>query len=795
DRVAAEAALRQVQERLRAESGHDYPTDELLRGYERIANEKMAEAIRRISVAEGFDPRDYALLAFGGAGGVHACAIADILHMDTVILPRDAGLLSAYGMGRARVERLVERQVLQLLDEVASELPAWLDEMTARGAAQLAREGLSADGLGPARVLIYCRFRGQETPLELRYEPGLDLARAFAGAYEQLFGHLPENLPIEVESIKVFVATASRDNDPLPPPGPGQPLAGGAHRWEQLTPGSQIAGPAILMGDHATAYLPEGWDLTVWPEGHLVAKRAPNHTRQARDWGEAIELELFTNRFRAIADEMGAQLQRTAFSLNVKERLDFSCAILDADARLLVNAPHIPVHLGSLGICARLTLAAQPLGPGDVAIVNHPKYGGSHLPDITLLQGVFTDEEELIGYVINRAHHAEVGGSRPGSMPPDATTLAEEGVVFPPTLLVISGEVQWEAIREKLTGGPYPSRAVTENLADLNAALASLHSGERALRKLVASHGLSKVHHYMEALQASAHRSVQASLQAYRGQRLTAEEQLDDGHTIRVTMAWEDDGWTVDFNGSAGVHPGNLNANLSIVYSALVYVLRLLCEDDLPLNEGLLRGVKVIIPPNCFLHPDFEDDPARCPAVVGGNTEVSQRLVDTLLKALGLAAASQGTMNNFLFGNDDFGYYETIGGGVGAGPGFHGRSGVHQHMTNTRITDPEDLERVFPVRLHRFALRKGSGGEGKWRGGDGLIREVEALVPLEVTLLTQRRAQGPYGMAGGQAGQAGRQWLIGADDQQEQLPGIVSVSLSPGERLRLETPGGGGWGE
>jgi 5-oxoprolinase (ATP-hydrolysing) len=331
-------------------------------------------------------------------------------------------------------------------------------------------------------------------------------------------------------------------------------------------------------------------------------------------------------------------------------------------------------------------------------------------------------------------------------------------------------------------------------LADLRAALAALKTGEQALQTLVAQHGLARVHRYMDLLQTSAHETLLRKLQPYTGQQLAATETLDDGHRIAVAITFDGTTLHFDFTGTSAVHPANFNANVSIVYSALLYVLRLLCADEVPLNEGLLRGVVVQLPPNTLLHPDFEDDPNRCPAVVGGNTEVSQRLVDTLLKAWGLAAAGQGTMNNFLFGNAQFGYYETIGGGAGAGPGFHGRSGVHQHMTNTRITDPEDLERVYPVRLHQFALRRHTGGQGQWRGGDGLIREVEALVPLDVTLLTQNRTNRPYGAAGGQPGAAGQQWWIGADGLAKPLPGVTSIQLQPGERIRIETPGGGGWG-
>ncbi|PTM14964.1 MAG: 5-oxoprolinase [Bacteroidetes bacterium] len=794
---AAQAALQQVQHDLLARTGTTYSDTELLRGFEQIANEKMADAIRRISVRQGFDPRDYALLAFGGAGGMHACAIAELLGINQVILPRDAGLLSAYGMGQAPLEKLAEQQVLRPLSDPALSVPELVATLFGQAQAQLRQAGPEAVAAHPARVLLYLRFRGQDTPLELRYQPGMDPTQAFLAAYAAQFGYLPEQTVIELESVKVFATTAADDPARIFPPAP-QALALPGHTirlWEELPEGFAARGPLVLAGQQATAYLPPAWQLAIWANGHAVLTHTPAATRATGEsWGEAIALELFTNRFQAVAQEMGTQLQRTAFSVNVKERLDFSCALLDPQANLLVNAPHIPVHLGSLGVCARLCLEKLPLEPGDVLLVNHPKYGGSHLPDITLLQGVFLADGSCVGYVINRAHHAEIGGKRPGSMPPDATCLAEEGVVFAPQLLVRRGVPQWESVTRQLTAAPYPTRALAENLADLRAGLAALHTGEKALRALVDQYGQERVLYYMEALQKSAHQNLLQQLQPFANRPLLARESLDDGHEIVVSILFDGQQLALDFAGTSPVHPANFNANVSIVYSALIYVLRLICADDIPLNEGLLRGVRLALPPNTFLHPDFVDEPARCPAVVGGNTEVSQRLVDTLLKAFGLAAASQGTMNNFLFGNATFGYYETIGGGAGAGPGFAGRSGVHQHMTNTRITDPEDLERVYPVRLRQFALRAHSGGAGRWPGGNGLVREVEALVPLDVTLLTQRRKSGPYGQEGGEAGLPGQQLLVRADGSTEALPGVVSLNLQPGECIRIATPGGGGWG-
>ena len=805
---AARKALAGICDTVIARSGQSYSDAELLSGFEQIANEKMAEAIRKISVARGFDPSDYPLLAFGGAGGLHACAIADILHIDTVILPFDSGLLSAYGIGHAPVQRLAEQAQLETLDQGEPHLPEAFARLEAR-AIPLLKQDLGTEApVAIADRQIHLRLKGQDHSLSLPWEPGASLRADFEAAYRDFFGYYPASPVIEIEKIHVLVTEDLKQREPetgtdspafdarpsheLAPPlgGPAVPVL----EWLSLQEGAQFEGPAVVIHPQATAWLAPGWQLKMSAKGHLILKKQKKEQAGIQSFREHIALELFFNRFTAIAEEMGAQLRRTSFSVNIKERLDFSCALLDAEGYLLVNAPHIPVHLGSLGICTRAVAGVLPLGPGDVAITNHPAFGGSHLPDITLISAVFDAQGERIGYVANRAHHAEIGGKRPGSMPPDAANLAEEGVVFPPMYLVKAGAAQWQAVEALLTGGGWPTRALSENLADLNAALSALKTGERKLRDLAHRFGLPKLRHYMQRIRETAAEATRNAFLELGFNTATAVEKLDDGHTIRVALRVKEGKVTFDFTGTDAVHPGNLNANQAIVYSCLLYVLRLLCRQPVALNEGLLENVAVILP-ECFLNPAFPDDPQQSPAVVGGNTEVSQRLVDTLLKALGLAACSQGTMNNFLFGNRRFGYYETIGGGAGAGPGFPGRSAVHQHMTNTRITDPEILEFRYPVRLHRFAVREGSGGKGRWRGGDGIIREMEFLENVEMTLLSQHREQAPYGMEGGEPGKPGAQYLIRKDGVRETLKGIDSRDLQAGDRIVIETPGGGGWGQ
>jgi 5-oxoprolinase (ATP-hydrolysing) len=806
DLEAAQRALQEVRIALEKQTDEPYTALQLLRGFERIANEKMAGAIQKISTQKGFDPKSYALLAFGGAGGLHACQIADLLGCQTVLIPRDGGLLSAYGIGLAQEEQQLEVPVLKPWKEVKANLSTRMASVQDKARRQF--PGTVQQQVQTTSPRIFLRLQGQDHSLDVLYEPQKDPISSFRQQYEELFGYFPDPSP-ELEVVKITV-TAFLPN-PLKPENnataaptspfqlpslrpPYQQQSVPVFDQEKLPLDQTIQGPAVLLNPFASSFIPEGWQVAAREGQHLVAQRIEtSHPKDEETLGKAIELELFTNRFTLLAEEMGALLQRTAFSVNIKERLDFSCALLDPKGQLLVNAPHIPVHLGSLGICARRILETVSLGPGDVAITNHPGYGGSHLPDITLLAPAFSEDGQLLGYLINRAHHAEIGGKRPGSMPPDARNLEEEGVVFAPQYFVRQGQVQWKAIREKLEKSRFPSRSIEDNLADLSAALAALRAGERKLQELVNEHGQKRVHYFMDSIRESSASVLREALRQLPDQEVDAEERLDDGSPIRIHLQKQGDRLHLDFSGTGPVHPGNLNANESIVYSVILYVLRLLCDRPLPLNEGLLLPVSVHLPTS-FLNPDFPDHPAKCPAVVGGNTEVSQRLVDTLLKALQLSACSQGTMNNFLFGNDRFGYYETIGGGTGAGPGFSGRSAVHQHMTNTRLTDPEILEFRFPVRCLEFGIRAGSGGNGHWRGGDGIVREIEFLEPMQVTLLTQHRVEAPYGLQGGEAGASGQQILIRQGTTPIHLKGIDEVTVQVGDRIRLLTPGGGGYG-
>lgn len=808
---AARAALESLLEKVRPEGGEAPDPDAVLEGLLDIANERMADAIRRISIRRGYDPAGYALVAFGGAGGQHACAVADRLGIATVLVPEHAGVLSALGAGHAAIERFAELQVLEPLDAVEPRVESLFEELAREASAAVAAEGVPEPAIEARRRIARLRLAGQETPVEVDCRPGARLRQLFLDRYEALYGYPPGGRAIEVESLRVVASAEREPVEPAPAPEretPARP-AGTARarlggRWravpvfdrDALAPGAAVQGPALVFERYGATVVEPGWRAAVDGAGALVL-RAEAARRRTPAFGRApdpVRIELFAQRLGAVAREMGERLRRTAVSTNVKERLDFSCAILDARGELVVNAPHIPIHLGSLGECVRKVREALPLGPGDVAVTNHPAFGGSHLPDVTVIRPVFLENgRTLLGYVASRAHHAEIGGARPGSMPHDSRRLVEEGVVIAPTLLARAGRALWDDLRRLLQSPPFPSRAVEENLADLRAAAAASHAGAEALLALASRHGAAEVARAMEDLAALAERKAREALSRISAGRYRAVERLDDGSPLALAIEVRNGAAVFDFSGSAPVHPGNLNATSAIVRSVVLYTARLLAGERLPLNEGLLRPITLRIPKG-ILDPDFPDDPALAPAVAGGNVETSQRLVDTILQALGLVACSQGTMNNVVFGNDRFSYYETVCGGCGAGPGFHGASAVHSHMTNTRITDAELLERRYPVRLVRFAVRRGSGGEGRYRGGDGAVREMEFLEPVSVSVVTQHRIERPYGLAGGEPGLPGRQRLIRAGGETVVLGSVDGCAAGPGDRLLLETPGGGGWG-
>jgi len=811
---AAEDALERLRDELEAATGVRPERDSLLEGLIEIADERMAEAIRQVSVRRGYDPADYALVVFGGAGAQHGCGIAEKLGIRTVVVPPDLSLLSAWGLGRAVIERVAARQVLTTLGEDDRWVRIALEELGGQATAAVAAEGIPVSQVRVTRRIASLRFTGQEATVEVELPRDRPLGEAFLARYAATFGHLPEGREIEVESLRAIAASLP---DPLPDASPPERPAtsreapttltriGGewreipVRRREDVPSEEGLVGPCLVRDPHSMLLVPGGWEVRSVESGALVVRRSeragdPVSRRAAAGaTPEAVVEQLFTSRFEAIVGEMGEQLRRTALSVNVKERLDFSCALLDPAGELVANAPHIPVHLGALGLCVRSVALEVEMGPGDVVVTNHPAFGGSHLPDVTVITPVFDEAGTLLGYVANRAHHAEIGGAAPGSMPPRATRLMEEGVVIPPMKLVEAGRGRWSEIERLLAAGRYPSRAIPENLADLRAQVAANQRGADLLRALARQHGADLLQSQMSALADRAEKGVRTALHRFAGVH-RAVQQLDDGSPIAVEIAIGDGSVRFDFHGTGPVQPGNLNATPAIVRSAVLYVLRLLISEPLPLNEGLLRRVLIVLPEPSLLAPDFGGDPARAPAVGGGNTEVSQRLVDTLIRALGIAACSQGTMNNVLWGNRRFGYYETIGGGQGATAGGPGASVVHTHMTNTRITDVEVVEHRYPVRVERFAVRSGSGGAGAHPGGDGAVREVTFLEPMTLSVLTQHRRTRPFGAAGGEPGAAGRQYVVRATGDVVELDPVDGCDVDAGDRLVIETPGGGGWG-
>ncbi len=775
--------------------------EETLDDFLEIANDVMAGAIRKVSVREGYDPTEYAILAFGGAGGQHACGVAEKLGVRRVVSPEDAGLLSAYGLSQAVVERFAETQVLRLLTDLKEDWESMDDSLCQQAIEAMQGEGIARSDMLIRRKTAFIRYQGQDAPLEIEYQEYADLRVQFEERYLAVFGYCSPDHAVEVVSLRVIASTEveplRRETFPDSSTKPAKSSSSETcpvYRREDILPGSCVTGPAVVSDAFGTLVVEDGWVACKGDQGSLLLDRSSSLADRVPQKGGA-DRELFANRFCNLVEEMGAQLERTALSTNVKERLDFSCALLDSKAQLVANAPHVPVHLGALGVCAREINSSLSLRPGDVVVSNHPAYGGSHLPDVTVLAPIHDETGVLLAFVANRAHHAEIGGIRPGSMSPEASVLAEEGVVIEPTYLFQGGRSRVEEVALLFREGAWPSRRPDENRADLLAQVAAIRRGAEAMEALVDQYGTDLVMKHLELLRERSSRVCREFLVGLGEVDLFAEQLLDDGSPIVVRIVIREGRARIDFTGTASRHPGNLNATAAITRSAVVYVLRLLAGQETPLNEGLLEPVEIILPDDSLLAPRFPSDPQIAPAVSGGNVEVSQRLVDTLLLAFGEVACSQGTMNNVIFGDATRSHYETVAGGAGAGVGFNGTSGVHVHMTNTAITDPEILELGQPVRLERFSLREGSGGAGSWVGGDGVEREYVFEESLSVSLLTQRRLSGPAGILGGEDGRPGEQYVLRKDGTRENLSPVDHVEVNPGDRLVLLTPGGGGAGD
>ncbi|RMI13588.1 MAG: hydantoinase [Calditrichaeota bacterium] len=815
DREAVIARLKEVSAEMERREGRRFSLPEIAAGFTEVANQKMAAAIKKISAAQGYDPREYLLMAFGGAGAQHACAIARLLGIGTILLHPLAGILSALGLGLADVQRFAQQTVLKpLTAETLADLEARFREMEAQLIHEVREEGIPDARILPPIRYLDLRYRGEEAAITVRQPEDGDYSAAFERLHRQYYGYVHQEREVEIVSLRVEVIgrterppdvyRSEREGTPEPDDFvtacfQGRPRRTPVFERSRLHPGAHLTGPAIVAEAFSTIVIDPGWEGRLTGRGDLLLTDTAGADRRmvASAKRDPVQLELFNNQFTHIAERMGITLQKTALSVNVKERLDFSCAILSAGGDLVVNAPHIPVHLGAMSEAVKgLLQTVDDIRPGDAFLTNDPDLGGSHLPDLTVITPVFDAEgRELRFFAASRAHHAEIGGRYPGSAYPFARNLAEEGIVFRNLRIVREGEFQEAAVWEALTTGKYPSRSPRENVADIRAQLAANQVGVQELQRLIDHYGWPVVAAYMQHIREAAAEKVRAAMRRFGGRVYRFRDELDDGSPIQVRLHYREGKLTVDFTGSAPVHPGSLNANRAVVQSAVLYCLRCLIGEDIPLNSGMLAPVRLILPGG-MLNPPANPDPERHPAVFGGNVEVSQRLVDVIFGALEVVAAAQGTMNNFIFGNEEFGYYETVCGGSGAGPGFEGASAVHTHMTNTRLTDVEVLEKYYPVRVCRFAIRRGSGGKGRWRGGDGVIREMEMLAPVEVSLLTQRRTRRPFGLKGGEPGQAGKNLLLRkGHSQPEVLPPAAQIRLQPGDRICLCTPGGGGYGK
>ena len=769
--------------------------DNLLEGFLAVANDAMANAIRKISIEEGYDPSTHALVAFGGAGGQHACGVAELLRMERVLLPADSGLLSAYGLSCARVERLIEQPVLGPL--IPEKIRKIEEEMITRGKAELLEMGEQGELL---EKTAFIRLAGQDSSLEIVYSEPDQLEDQYRQKFEQVFGYFPSHAKIEVHFLRIRIASRVLTGQQETFSTNGQLMdktrVSGVKRSE-IRPDQVYVGPILVQDSFSTLWVAEGWTVRSGSQGSLLLER-----NQALQWAQnemptSARRELFSSRFLCLVEEMGAQLERTSLSINVRERLDFSCALLDSKGYLVANAPHIPVHLGAMGVFTRSLIKEFPqLSKGDILVANHPGFGGSHLPDISVLAPVFGKSEEPVCFVANRAHHAEIGGASPGSMPAGSATLEQEGVVLYPQYLFEKGESRMGQIKKILQQAKYPSRQVSENLADLSAQVASLRYGVDAMEHLLVEYGEDEITRQMNALREESSLKCKKFLKDFGDVVLSGTEFLDDGDRIELQVSIKNSSAIFDFKGTAPVRDDNLNANEAIVHSAVCYCLRVMIESNLPLNEGLLEPVSIVLPKGSMLNPAFSLDPSKSPGVAGGNVEISQCLVELILSSVfQQAACSQGTMNNVTFGNDYFSHYETLGGGSGAVVGQAGTSAVQVHMTNTAITDPEILEARFPVRLVAFRRRKGSAGEGTWSGGDGIEREYLFEEETKLSLLTQCRVQAPRGISGGGSGKCGEQVLIRRNGSKITLASLEQTIAYPGDRLVIRTPGGGGVGE
>jgi 5-oxoprolinase (ATP-hydrolysing) len=787
---------------VKQKTGADLSPEEAAEGFIAIANHHMAEAIRKISIQRGYDPREYVVCAFGGAGGQHACAVADAVGARRVLLHPLAGVLSAWGMGLADLRAIRE---LSVEEGLGADLSGRIAELTG-----VVRDVLAGQGVDKVemQVTAHLRYEGGEALLPLRWGDAAGMKAEFEDLHQQRFGFVDPVRAILV--AKVAVEAVGRGDGPArlvsampvdaPKPVSTVRVRATGKDWQApvfmrgaLPAGFNVSGPALILENGATTFVDPAWRAEMTAHGDLVLERvrAAETMAAVGTTVDPVLLEIFNNRFMGVAEEMGLALQTTAASVNIRERLDFSCAVFDAAGGLVANAPHIPVHLGSMGESIRTVIREREgsMKPGDVYMLNAPHAGGTHLPDITVIAPVILEGDTAPAFfTAARGHHADIGGITPGSMPPNSRTIADEGVLIENFTLVEGGRLREAETRKLFASGKHPARNIDNNLADLKAQVAACQRGGEELARLVKHYGREGVAAYMGHVQDNAEEHIRRVIDGLEAGSFEAP--MDNGAVIRVSVKPDKAKrrLVVDFTGTTAQHAGNFNAPLAITRAAVLYVFRTLVVDAIPLNEGCLKPIDIIVPEGSLLNPK------RGAAVVAGNVETSMVIVDALYGALGRLAASQGTMNNFTFGTDRYQYYETICGGSGAGPGFDGTAVVQTHMTNSRLTDPEVLESRYPILIERFGVRRGSGGDGEWHGGDGAVRIVRFREAMTAAMLANRRATAPFGVAGGKPGKPGRNAVRRADGRVEELPATAQVEVASGDAFVIETPGGGGYG-
>ena len=792
--------------------GKAVSAEEVAGGFLRIAVENMANAIKKISLQRGYDVTEYTLNCFGSAAGQHACLVADALGMESIFLHPLAGVLSAYGMGLAEIRVLREAQMGTGFDDVSVEVEIEACRRTLEDAARKAvgEQGVQEESISVVNK-VHLRYEGTDTSLQVDAGSPAQMLSDFEEAHRRRFGFVARERGLVVEALSVeAIGATEADIDPeVSSPVPHEPpisqdqvrmYSDGEwrdiplYRRDELKAGQTVQGPAIIVETTGTIVVEQGWRGALNSRNHLMLQRyiRRKDSDAVGTAADPVMLEVFNNLFMSIAEQMGVTLQNTAYSVNIKERLDFSCALFNAEGSLVANAPHIPVHLGSMGESVRRVIDANRgnIRPGDVYVLNAPYAGGTHLPDVTVITPAFGENDQgILFYLASRGHHADIGGRTPGSAPPDSAHIDEEGILIDNFLLVGNGRLREKELRELLGSGKYPCRNIDQNLADLSAQIAANETGVMELRKMVRRYGIEVVSAYMKHVQDNAEESVRRVIEALQDGEF--EYPMDEGSVIKVKISVDRDTRvaTIDFSGTSRQNPTNYNAPAAVCKAAILYVFRTLVNDDIPLNEGCLKPIELILPQRSMITPEY---PA---AVMAGNIEVSQAITNALYGALGVMAASQGTMNNIFYGNERYQNYDTVCGGTGAGPDHPGTSAVHSHMTNTRMTDPEVLESRFPVHLEEFSIRRGSGGAGRYSGGNGVVRKLRFLEPMTVTVLSSHRLVPPFGLAGGEPGRCGNNYIVRAGGDAVQLKGNDEVKMNTGDLFVMETPGGGGFGK